>query len=86
MSDDFAGGGNGYLKKGFVIELIEAAGFEFVAESDINANPNDQPSEDDFVWRLPPSYSTTGDDPELRAAVDAIGESNRMTLRFVKPE
>ncbi len=86
MSDEFANGTHGYLKKDFVIARVEAAGFEFVGELDINANENDQPSEDDIVWRLPPTYSGAGDDAELRAAVDAIGESNRMTLKFRKPE
>jgi len=86
MSDEFANGTHGYLKKDWVIEQIENAGFEFVAESDVNANEKDRPSEDDIVWRLPPSYNGTGDDPELKAAVDAIGESNRMTLKFRKPE
>lgn len=84
-SDDFAKGGNGYLKKDWLVEQIEAAGFEFVAESDINANPKDQPAEDEVVWRLPPNYSGTGDDAEVKAAMDDIGESNRMTLKFRKP-
>jgi len=86
MSDEFADGSHGYLKKAFVIAAAEAAGFEFVDESDINANPNDQPSDDDIVWRLPPSLATSAEDPELRAELEAIGESNRMTLRFRKPE
>ena len=86
MPDEFASGGAGYLKKGFVIAAAEAAGFEFDAESDINANPADRPTEDDVVWRLPPSYGGAGDDAEVRASLDAIGESNRMTLRFQKPE
>lgn len=85
MSDEFADGTHGYLKKGWLIEQIEAAGFEFVAESAINANPKDQPTEEDIVWRLPPSYVGTREDPELKAAVDAVGESNRMTLKFRKP-
>ena len=86
MSDDFANGSRGYLKKGFVMAAAERAGFEFVAESDINANAKDQPSEEDRVWRLPPTLGTSADDPELRAELEAIGESNRMTLRFRKPE
>ncbi len=85
MSDEFADGNHGYLKKDFVIALAENAGFEFVAESDINANPLDRPSEDDVVWRLPPSLGTSRDNPELRAELEAVGESNRMTLKFVKP-
>ena len=86
MSDEFANGTHGYLKKDFVIGQVESIGFEFVGDIDINANAKDQPSEDDIVWRLPPSYATSEDDAELRAAVDAIGESNRMTLKFRKPE
>ena len=86
MSDEFATGGRGYLKKGFVIAVVEAAGFEFVAESDINANPDDQPGDNDIVWRLPPSLATSRDNPELRAELEAVGESNRMTLLFRKPE
>ncbi len=86
MSDEFADGSKGYLKKAFVIAAAEAAGFEFVAESDINANPKDQPSEDDIVWRLPPSFATSREDAELKAQMEAIGESNRMTLRFRKPD
>lgn len=86
MSDEFADGSHGYLKKSFVIAAAESAGFEFVAESDINANPADQPTEEDIVWRLPPSLGTSGENPELRAELEAIGESNRMTLKFRKPE
>jgi predicted methyltransferase len=84
MSDDFANGTHGYLKKDFVIAQAEAAGFEFVDEIDVNANAKDRPSEEDIVWRLPPTYALAGDDPDLRAEVDAIGESNRMTLKFRK--
>lgn len=86
MSDTFADGSRGYLKKSFVISAAEQAGFVLDAESDINANPNDQPGEDDIVWRLPPTLGTSGEDPELRAELEAVGESNRMTLRFKKPE
>jgi predicted methyltransferase len=86
MSDEFADGSHGYLKKEFVIAAAEQAGFEFVAETDINANPKDQPSEDDGVWRLPPTLGTSADNPELRAEFEAVGESNRMTLKFRKPE
>jgi len=83
--DEWADGSAGYLKKGYLIERIEKAGFEFVAESAINENPKDQPTTDDVVWRLPPSLSTSRDNPELRAQVEGIGESNRMTLKFRKP-
>lgn len=86
MPDDWASGAAGYLKTGFVIEQMQKRGFEFVGESDINANPNDQPTTDDAVWRLPPSLGTSQDNPELRATLVAVGESNRMTLKFRKPE
>lgn len=86
MSDAFADGSHGYLKKSFVIAAAEQAGFEFVAASSINENPQDQPSEEDVVWRLPPSLGTSQDNPELKAEMEAIGESNRMTLKFRKPE
>jgi len=85
-SDAFADGSHGYLKKSFVIAAAEAAGFEFVAESPINENPADQPGDDDVVWRLPPTFGGSEAGSEARSAVEAIGESNRMTLRFKKPE
>lgn len=85
MPDDWADGSRGYLKKSFVIERMTGAGFEFVGESDINANENDQPTTDDVVWRLSPSFATSRDNPELREQLSAIGESNRMTLKFRKP-
>ncbi len=86
MSDDWASGRNGYLKKGYIIEKMTQAGFELVAESDMNANRKDQPTESDMVWRLPPSLATSKDDPEAQARFRAIGESNRITLKFRKPE
>jgi predicted methyltransferase len=85
-SDEWANGSHGYMKKQFVIDRIEAAGFELVAESDVNANDKDQPSGDDIVWRLSPTFATSRDNPELKAQLAAIGESNRMTLKFRKPE
>jgi predicted methyltransferase len=84
-SDDWADGSRGYLKKSAVIAFFEAAGFEFAAQSDVNANPRDVPGEEDIVWRLPPSLNTSRDDPALQATYEAVGESNRMTLLFRKP-
>jgi predicted methyltransferase len=84
-ADEWASGQNGYLKKAFVIERFEKAGFELVGESDVNQNPADQPGAEDIVWRLPPSLMTSRDNPELKAKMEAIGESNRMTLKFRKP-
>ena len=85
MPNDWASGRNGYLKRDFVIAKMEEAGFELVAASEINANEKDQPTAEDIVWRLPPSLYTSKKDPELRAKLEAVGESNRMTLKFRKP-
>ncbi|MDJ0749030.1 MAG: methyltransferase [Woeseiaceae bacterium] len=73
---EFATGNNGYLKQSDVIAAFERAGFVLEEASEINANPNDPA--DGPVWRLPPS--TTDNSDTL-----AIGESDRMTLRFRKP-
>ncbi|MEM9172939.1 MAG: methyltransferase [Pseudomonadota bacterium] len=83
--DDWADGSNGYLKQQALIDAITAAGFEFVEASEINANDADQPTNEEFVWRLPPSLATSGDDDALRAEMLAVGESDRMTLKFIKP-
>ncbi len=85
MPDEWASGRNGYLKKAFLIARMEEAGFEFLGESDINVNGKDQPTDKDFVWRLPPTLATSKDNSELQAEMQAIGESNRMTLKFRKP-
>ena len=83
-SDEWANGSRGYLKQSAVIAMFEDAGFQLVARSEINANPKDQPGEEDIVWRLPPSLRTSQENPELREAMLAIGESDRMTLLFRK--
>lgn len=85
-SDKWAEGDNGYVKQSEIIKAFEAAGFEFVGSSEINANPADRPTETDIVWRLPPSLGTSRKNPELKAQMEAIGESDRMTLKFRKPE
>lgn len=77
-----ADGTFGYMSKANVIAMAEAAGFELDAESDLNANPADQPGVGEIVWRLPPTYGLGDQD---RDKYEAIGESNRMTLRFRKP-
>ena len=84
--DEWARGFKGYIKQAPYIEAIKAAGFDFVAASEINANPNDKPSESDAVWRLPPILSGSAEGTEKHAAMQAIGESDRMTLKFRKPE
>jgi predicted methyltransferase len=78
-------GERGYLKQSAVIAAFQAAGFELVDKSEINANPKDQPSAEDVVWRLPPTLATSKDNPELKAKMEAIGETDRMTLKFKKP-
>ena len=82
--DAGADGSRGYLKQSAVIAMFEQAGFELVDTSEINANPKDRPGPKEIVWRLTPSLSGSGDDPERKAAMQAIGESDRMTLLFKK--
>ncbi len=84
-SDGWAGGDAGYVKQSAVVAAFSGAGFELVDSSEINANPFDQPSEADFVWRLPPTLAGSADNPERRAQMIAIGETDRMTLKFRKP-
>lgn len=84
--DEWAKGFNGYIKQAPLIENMKAAGFEFLGASEVNANPKDQPGEGDYVWRLLPRLAGSDDDPERRARMRAIGESDRMTLKFRKPE
>ena len=79
--DAWAQGNNGYLKRSFLIATMEKEGFEYVAESAVNQNPLDNPGEGDGVWRLPPSLNT---DAANKPAMQAIGESNRVTLLFRK--
>jgi predicted methyltransferase len=71
----------GYLPEKWVIEKIEAAGFKLQAKSEINANPKDTKDYPDGVWTLPPTFRLGDKD---RAKYTAIGESDRMTLRFVR--
>jgi len=74
---------SGYLKLSTVRALAEKAGFVLEAQSEINANPKDTADWPDGVWTLPPSYQLGDVD---RAKYAAIGESDRMTLRFRKPK
>ncbi|GAA0854249.1 methyltransferase [Aliiglaciecola litoralis] len=83
-SDEAADGRRGYLKESTVIQAFENAGFVLVSKSEINANPNDNPGPSDIVWRLPPSLNGVGDDETKKSAMQAIGESDRMTLLFKK--
>ena len=73
---------SGYMKKSSVLAFAKAAGFRFAGESAINANPRDTHDYPKGVWTLPPNYAE-GDKDRVKYA--AIGESDRMTLKFVKP-
>ena len=73
--------GSGYLPTDYVIKLATDAGFKLDGQSEINANPKDTKNYPKGVWTLPPTL-TLGD--KDRAKYLAIGESDRMTLRFVK--
>ncbi len=81
----------GYVTEAYVIEQAEKAGFKLVARSEINANPKDTKDHPFGVWTLPPSLRSTPensdkpDDPNFdHSKYIAIGESDRMTLKFVK--
>ena len=74
---------SGYLPEEAVIAMALRAGFQLDARSGINANPNDTADYENGVWTLPPRLTLGEVDREKYLA---IGESDRMTLRFVKPK
>lgn len=74
---------SGYVGQDRMIALAEAAGFQFDASSEVNANPRDTKDHPNGVWTLPPT--NRHDEADAQTYRD-IGESDRMTLRFVKPE
>jgi predicted methyltransferase len=73
----------GYVPESAVIAAAERAGFELAGRSEVNANPKDTKDHPEGVWTLPPTYRLGDED---REKYQAIGESDRMTLRFVKPK
>ena len=73
---------SGYVTEAYVKEVAAAAGFEFAGNSELNANPKDPTVHPEGVWTLPPNYRMGDVD---RDKYMAIGESDRMTLKFVKP-
>ena len=83
---------SGYVSEEAVIAMAEAAGLKLEARSDINANPADNHDHENGVWTLPPSLRACSDveDETEKAACEAkyraIGESDRMTLKFRKPD
>lgn len=74
---------SGYVKRSTVLRLAKEAGFELAGESHVNANPKDSADWPAGVWTLPPVLRLGEQD---RAKYLAIGESDRMTLKFVKPK
>ena len=74
---------NGYVSEQRVIELAEAAGFELAGRSEVNRNPRDTHDYPEGVWTLPPDLALGERDREKYLA---IGESDRLTLKFVKPD
>jgi predicted methyltransferase len=73
---------SGYIKVSTVRRLAEAAGFQLAGSSEVNANPKDTADWPNGVWTLPPSLALKDQDREKYLA---IGESDRMTLKFIKP-
>ena len=73
---------SGYMKVSAIKAMAEAAGFVLEASSEVNANPKDTADYPGGVWTLPPTFAEKDKDREKFAA---IGESDRMTLKFVKP-
>jgi len=82
-SDPQVSAKQGYVSEAAVKEIAANAGFEFEASSEINANPKDTKDHSKGVWTLPPGYANGEEDKDKYAA---IGESDRMTLRFRKPD
>nr|WP_316640102.1 methyltransferase [uncultured Roseateles sp.] len=74
--------GSGYLHEAYVQRLAESAGFKLEGKSEVNANPRDMADHENGVWALPPTYANKDKD---RARYEAIGESDRLTMKFVKP-
>lgn len=73
---------SGYVHPSYAQRMAEAAGLKLAAASEINANPADTADHPGGVWALPPSFANKDRD---RARYEAIGESDRFTLKFVKP-
>ncbi len=74
---------SGYIKQSVVEAAAKKAGFKLVASSGVNANPLDQAQYEKGVWTLPPTLALGDKD---KAKYLSIGESNRFTLKFVKPK
>ncbi len=77
-------GENGYINQSYVIELAENAGFELLDQAEINGNPLDNKDHADGVYSLPPTLRGSTFNRRARARYREIGESDRMTLKFIK--
>ncbi len=73
---------NGYVRQDYTIDTVKKAGFEFVAASELLANPKDSADWPDGVWTLPPTFILKDKD---RAKYAAIGEADNFLLKFRKP-
>jgi predicted methyltransferase len=82
---------SGYVSEPYVIMAARAAGFELLERSEINANPRDEKNHPAGVWSLPPglrycrSVEDEAESETCKQQYHAIGESDRMTLKFIKP-
>jgi predicted methyltransferase len=74
---------SGYVNEDYAIRLLEATGFQLVGKSEVNANPRDTKDYEQGVWTLPPTYRLGEKDRQKYAD---IGESDRFTLKFIKPK
>ncbi|WP_228614137.1 class I SAM-dependent methyltransferase [Alkalimonas sp.] len=83
VSDITSFAGEGYLDEAYIIMVAESAGFQLLDRSEINANPLDTRDHPRGVYSLPPTLAMGSEDRERFLA---IGESDRMTLKFIKPE
>ena len=73
---------SGYVRQDYAVQIIEGAGFKLGASSELSANPKDTKDYSVGVWALPPTFRLKDQDHDKYAA---IGESDRWTLKFVKP-
>jgi predicted methyltransferase len=75
--------GQAYVGEQYAIDLIQSAGFRLLGQTNVNRNPKDTKDYPKGVWTLPPTFAEGDHD---RARYAAIGESDRFTLKFIKPK
>lgn len=86
LEDRAADPDSGYVHESYVRRMAEEAGFTLIATSDVNANPKDDRIHPNGVYSLPPTLRGSRGDEAAAAKYRAIGESDRFTLKFIKPE